>query len=157
MIQWKMLNPSKHITYNDDHVSHWSWTAKNPTKIFGQKILEVYYCLRKTYPYKQLEADILSLFQNGVTWFFSTRIFFTRFQRFKLTIQEPAGERRKLSWFHSTTSTRSRTFKHLFETLYVRWLARIFIRATCIYQAATWLINDGMLISVYLHDFNLGL
>ena len=45
-----MLNPSKHITYNDDHVSHCSWTAKTPTKMFGQKMLEMYYCFRKTYP-----------------------------------------------------------------------------------------------------------
>ena len=55
--------------------------------------------------------------------------------------------------FHSTTSTRSRTFRHLFATLHVRWLSHIFNRNACIYQTATrwdlppyritiWLIDD---------------
>ena len=59
--------------------------------------------------------------------------------------------------FHSTTSTRSRTFRHLFATLHVRWLSHIFNRTACIYQAATrwdlppyritiWLIDDVMLV-----------
>ena len=39
--------------------------------------------------------------------------------------------------FHSTTSTRSRTLRHLFETLHVRWLSRIFNRKACVYQTAT--------------------
>ena len=89
--------------------------------------------------------------------FFLSGFFLTRFQRFQQTIQGPAGERRELSWFLSTTSTRSRTFRHLFETLHLRWLALIFIRAICIYQTPTGLIDDGMLISVYLHDFDIGL
>ena len=40
------------------------------------------------------------------------------------------------SLFLSTTSTRSRTFIHLFATLHVRWLPRIFNHTTCNYQ--TW-------------------
>ena len=39
--------------------------------------------------------------------------------------------------FHSTTCTRSRTFRHLFSTLHVRWLSHIFNRTACTYQAAT--------------------
>ena len=39
--------------------------------------------------------------------------------------------------FHSTTSTHSRTFRHLFATLQVRWLSHIFNRNACIYQTAT--------------------
>ena len=39
--------------------------------------------------------------------------------------------------FHSTTSTRSRTLRHLFATLHVKWLSRIFNRNACVYQAAT--------------------
>ena len=61
----------------------------------------------------------------------------------------------------STTSTRSRTFRHLFATLHVRWLSHIFNRNACIYQTATrwdlppywiaiWLIDDVMLIFVCL-------
>ena len=55
--------------------------------------------------------------------------------------------------FHSTTSTRLETFRHLFATLHVRWLKRSFNRNACIYQTATrwdvppyritiWLIDD---------------
>ena len=39
--------------------------------------------------------------------------------------------------FHSTTSTRSRTLRHLFATLHVRWLSHIFNRNACVYQTAT--------------------
>ena len=39
--------------------------------------------------------------------------------------------------FHSTTSTRSRTFGHLFATLHVRWLSHIFNHNACVYQTAT--------------------
>ena len=39
--------------------------------------------------------------------------------------------------FHSTISPRSRTLKHLFATLYVRWLSRIFNRNACVYQTAS--------------------
>ena len=54
--------------------------------------------------------------------------------------------------FLSTTSTRPQTLRHLFATLHVRWLSRIFNRNACVYQIATrwdlppyritiWLIN----------------
>ena len=39
--------------------------------------------------------------------------------------------------FHSTTSTRSRTLRHLFATLHVRWLSHIFNHNACVYQTAT--------------------
>ena len=69
---------------------------------------------------------------------------------------------------HSTTSTRSQTFRHLFATLHVRWLSHVFNRNACIYQTATqwdlqayritiWLIDDVMLIVVCLTvNLNLG-
>ena len=72
------------------------------------------------------------------------------------------------SSFHSTISTRSRIFRHLFDliyllTLHVRWLSHIFNHTACIYQTATrwdlppyritiWLIDDVMLIFVCLID-----
>ena len=73
-----------------------------------------------------------------------------------------AGEGRGTILFQSTTSTRSRTLRHLFATLHVRWLSHIFNRNACIYQIATrwglpsywitiWLIDDVILIFVYLH------
>ena len=60
-------------------------------------------------------------------------------------------------FFHSTTSTCSQTFRHLFVTLHLRWLSHIFNSNACIYQTATrwdlplyritiWMIDDVMLI-----------
>ena len=40
---------------------------------------------------------------------------------------------------HSTTSTHSRSLRHLFATLHVRWLSRIFNRNANVYQTtARW-------------------
>ena len=61
--------------------------------------------------------------------------------------------------FHSTTSTRSWTFRNLFATLHVRWLSHIFNLTTCIYQTASqwdsppygitiWQTDDVILIFV---------
>ena len=66
------------------------------------------------------------------------------------------GKGGDLLLIHSTTPTRSRTLRHLFATLHVRWLSRIFNRNACIYQTATrwdvppyritiWLIDDATL------------
>ena len=78
------------------------------------------------------------------------------------------------SSFHSTISTRSRIFRHLFDliyllTLHVRWLSHIFNHTACIYLIATrwnlspcritiWLTDAVMLIFVCLiDDLTLGL
>ena len=90
--------------------------------------------------------------------FFSIRVFFHG--HWQLTGEQ--GKRGDHLLFHSTTSTRSRTFRHLFATLHVRWLSHIFNRNACIYQAATrWhlpayritirLIDDVILIFLCLH------
>ena len=55
------------------------------------------------------------------------------------------------------------THEHLFATLHARWLSHIFNRTACIYQTAIWwdlppyritiwLIDDAMLIFVFLLD-----
>ena len=61
-----------------------------------------------------------------------------------------------LSFQSTSTSTRSRTLKHLFATLHLRWLLRIFNRNACVYQTVLdgiyhiielpfeWLIDDAM-------------
>ena len=88
---------------------------------------------------------------------FSIRVLF--YGHWQITGKQGKGGNYPL--FHSTTSTRWRTFRHLFATLYVRWLSHIFNRNACIYQAATrwdlppyritiWLIDDVMLIFVCL-------
>ena len=90
---------------------------------------------------------------------FSIRVFFHGYWR--LTGQQGKGGDHFL--FHSTTSTRLRTFRHLVATLHVRWLSHIFNRAAFIYQAATrwnlppyrftiWLIDDVALVFVCLGD-----
>ena len=72
------------------------------------------------------------------------------------------------SSFHSTISTRSLIFRHLFDliyllTLHVRWLSHTFNHVAFIYQIATrwylpayritiWLIDDMMLVFVCLID-----
>ena len=65
--------------------------------------------------------------------FFSIRVFFHG--HWRITGQQGKGGDHLL--FHSTTSTRSRTFRHLFATLHVRWLSHIFNRTASIYQTAT--------------------
>ena len=80
--------------------------------------------------------------------------------KWQLTGQQGKGGDHLL--FHSTTSTRSRIFRHLFATLHVRWLSHIFNCNACVYQTATrwdlppyritiWLIDDVILIFVCLH------
>ena len=111
--------------------------------------------------FRNIPADMQPkpIFSETFTWhlFFFCQGFPSR----TLTTHRTAGEGRGPSLFHSTTSTRSRTFRHLFATLHVRWLSHIFNRTACIYQAATrwdlppyritiWLIDDVMLIFVCL-------
>ena len=89
----------------------------------------------------------------GSVAFFSIRVFFHRHWSF--TGQQGMGVDHLL--FHSTASTRSRKLRHLFLTLHVRWLSRIFDCNACVYQTATWwdllpllpfdwLIDDAMFV-----------
>ena len=57
------------------------------------------------------------------------------YRHWRFTGQQGKGEDHLL--FHSTTSTRSRTLRHLFVTLHVKWLSRIFNINACVYQTAT--------------------
>ena len=92
---------------------------------------------------------------NFMMWFLwflffslSIRVFFHR--HWRLTGQQGKGGDHLL--FHSTTSTRSRTFRHLFVTLHVRWLSHIFNRTACIYQAATRWDLPPYRITIWLTD-----
>ena len=64
--------------------------------------------------------------------FFSIWVFFHRYRR-STGQQGKAGDH---LLFQFTTTTRSQTLRHLFATLYVRWLSCIFSRNACVYQAA---------------------
>ena len=79
---------------------------------------------------------------------FSVRVFFHG--HWQLTGQQGKGRDHLL--FQSTTSTRSRTFRHLFATLHVRWLSHIFNRNACIYQTATWWDLPPYQITILLID-----
>ena len=68
-----------------------------------------------------------------IFFFFTIRVFFHG--HWRLTGQQEKGGDHLL--FHSTTSTGSWTFRHLFATLHVRWLSHSFNRNPCIYQTAT--------------------
>ena len=57
-------------------------------------------------------------------------------QALRFTWQQGKGGDHLL--FHSTTSTRSQTLRHLFATLHVRWLSCIFNCNACVYQTAVY-------------------
>ena len=103
--------------------------------------------------------------QKLVVWlkfilhFFSIKVFFH--EDWRLAGQQAKGGDHLL--FHSITSTRSRTFRHLFAILHVRWLSHIFNRNACVYQTATrwdlppyritiWLIDVTLVFFVFLRD-----
>ena len=97
-------------------------------------------------------SEILS-----ILWFF----FLSGFSFTDTDNSQDSRGREETILFHSTTSTRSRKFRHLFATLHVRWVSHIFNRNACIYQTATrwdlpphritiWLIDDVILIFVCL-------
>ena len=88
--------------------------------------------------------------------YFSIRVFFDG--QWRLTGQQGKGGGPSL--FYSITSTRSRTFRHLFVTLHVKWISHIFNRTACIYQTTTrwdlplyritiWLIDDVTLVFLF--------
>ena len=64
---------------------------------------------------------------------FFYQIFFHRHWRF--TGQQWKGGDHLL--FHTANSTRSRTLRHLFAILHVRWLSRILNHNHCVYQTST--------------------
>ena len=93
---------------------------------------------------------------NSIFFPFFIRVFFHRHSRF--TGEQNKGGDHLL--FHSYTSTCSRTLRHLFTNLHVRWLSGIFNCNDCVYQTATrwdlppyritiWLINWWCNICVF--------
>ena len=79
---------------------------------------------------------------------FSIRVLFHG--HWQLTGQQGKGGDHPL--FRSTTYTHSRTLRHLFATLYVRWLSHIFNRNACIYQTATRWDLPPYRITIWLID-----
>ena len=82
-------------------------------------------------------------------FFFSIRVFFHRHWLF--TGQHGKGENHLL--FYSITSTRSRTFRHFFASLHVRWLSCDFSCNACVYQTATRWDLPPLQIIIWLIDW----
>ena len=106
-----------------------TWWQLNPSKRFWT------FCKRIFISATRRRRDIKRSFRllTPVRKFFFYQGFLHRNWRF--TGQQGKGGDHIL--FHTTTSTRSRTSRHLFATLHVRWLSRIFNRNACVYQTAT--------------------
>ena len=92
-------------------------------------------------------------------------LFYFIYRFFSQTIHKTAERGRRSSFFFCYTSSHSWTFRHLFTTLHVRWLIRIFNCTACNCHTATqwdlppswanvWLIDDGMLVSLFTWRFD---
>ena len=89
------------------------------------------------------DSEILSLL-----WFF----FLSGFSFKDTDNSQDSRGREETILFHSTTSTHSRKFRHLFATLHVRWLSHIFNRNACVYQTATRWDLPPYRITIWLTD-----
>ena len=93
----------------------------------------------------------------GSVWRGSNLNFFFFLARFPFTdIDDSQDSRRRegtIFLFHYTTSPRSRTLRHLFATLHVRWLLRVFNRNACVYQTATRWNLPPYQITIWLIDW----
>ena len=77
-------------------------------------------------------------------------LFLSGFSSQILAIHWTAGKWGDHLLFHSTISTCSQALKHIFATLYVTWLSRIFNRNACVYQTA---MRYTTLSNYYLSDW----
>ena len=93
--------------------------------------------------YSSISGSLLNLF------FLSIRVFFHRHWRF--TGQSRKGGDHLL--FHYTTSTCSRTLRHLFAALQVRRLSRIFNSNSCVYLTATQWDLPPYRITIWVIDW----
>ena len=87
---------------------------------------------RPKFKYGKMENPLLNIYIYIYIFFFYQGFLH---RQWRFTGQQRKGGDHLL--FHSTTSTRSQTLRHLYATLHVRWLSRIFNRNACVYQTAT--------------------
>ena len=87
-----------------------------------------------------------------ILWFFSF-FFYQDFlhRHWRFTGQQEKGGDHRL--FYSTTSTSSRTLRHLVASLHVRWLPSVFNRNACIYQTATLWDLPPYRITIWVIDW----
>ena len=119
--------------------------------LFGKILIACLKCSRASFSpsfYSSYCCQFRIMSTHDMFFFFSIKIFFDRHWR----LTEQQGKEGDHLLFHSTTSTRSRTFRHLFATLHVRWLSHIFNRTACIYHAATRWDLPPYRITIWLTD-----
>ena len=128
-----------------------SFFLMNTSRLTSLKGVKCYMrIIYPTYQYPALQRKTVETGSfNFIIFFF---FFYQGFLSQTLTIDRTAREGRDHLLFHSTTSTRLRTLKHLFATLHLRWLSRIFNRNACVYQTATqWALPPNR-ITIWLID-----
>ena len=153
---------SSKTSYNDSHSSGTvqpfnfsllSYPPFSPTPsstIANSPIHQFYFTLYSTQS-KNNQNEIwytICQFFSIFLIFFSIRVFFYGYWQY--TGQQGKGGDHFL--FYSTTSTRSRTFRHLIATLHVRWLSHNSNHTACIYQTATLWDFPPYWISIRLID-----
>ena len=79
--------------------------------------------------------------------------FLSGFSSLTLTIHRTSGKGRDHLLFHSITSIRLRTLRHLPATLHVRWLSCLFNRNACVYQADTQWDLPHYWITIWVIDW----
>ena len=109
------------------------------------QLISIHSILLHIKEYRCLKNEIHQIDRNS--FFYQGSLLLT------LTIHRAAGEGRVLSLFRSTTSTRSQTFTHLFATLHLRWVSRIFNRNACVYHTATRWDLPHYWITIWLIDW----
>ena len=95
-------------------------------------------------------AELSIVFGTGTPFFF---LFYQGFihRHWRFNGQQGKGGDHLL--FDSTTSTGSRTLRHLFTTLHLRWLSSIFNRNAFIYQTLTRRDLPPYRITIWVNDW----
>ena len=126
------------------------------TKMLHSKFQDHLAEWRKRFVRKSFDTRVIILF------------FYQGFLHRHWRFTEQQGKAGDHLFFHSTTSTRSRTLRHLFATLHVRWLS-LFLIATFVFTRLLldeiyhlielpfeWLIDDAMFVFFLLDELILG-
>ena len=120
----------------------------------------IVFFLKNSFFLKKSFFSKINLVWYDETLFWENVFFLSRFSFADTGDSQESMGRKGNIFYSSLSTTRSRTFRHLFTTLHMRWLPCIFNRIVCNYQTATWwdlqitiwLVDDGMLICICLLD-----
>ena len=146
LIFWQWLAYSDHgFCKISDMESFFVACTSRPATLIKRRIHRMYFPMN--FPKSFKTALLLKTWQQLLL--LRTTFFYHGFLSHTLMIHRTAGEGSAASLFLSTTSTRSRTFRHLFATLHVRWLPRFCNRIVCNNQSATRWNLPPWLLTIY--------